>query len=86
MNDTKDKQIEDGELSTERVQRVGDYFKSLFVRSLKLALDDGVRGRPWEALSEPAERAQTLVSIEADSSLPAASAENDGQSQEEEAI
>lgn len=36
------------ELPLEDVERVGEYFKSLFVRSLRLNLDDGFRERPWE--------------------------------------
>lgn len=66
MNDTKDKPVADGNLSMERVERVGDYFKNLFVRSLKLGVDDGVRERPWEEPSAPEERSQMPASIESD--------------------
>ena len=49
MSDPKHNPAETDALPVDRVERVGDYFKSLFVRSLKLGLDDGRRGeRLWE--------------------------------------
>ena len=86
MNDTKDKAVEDGNLP---IERVGDYFKSLFVRSLNLGLDDGVRERPWEELSAPEVRSHTPASIETDSKLPptgTASALGVGEPEEREAV
>jgi hypothetical protein len=41
-------------LPVEQVQRVGDYFKSLFVRSLTLNLDDGSHERWWKPQPAPA--------------------------------
>jgi hypothetical protein len=41
------------ELPLEHVERVGEYFKSLFVRSLRLNLGDGSRERPWGELPAP---------------------------------
>ena len=48
MSDPKDKPAEDAVLPVERVEKVGDYFKSLFARSLKLGLDEGLPDRAWE--------------------------------------
>ena len=45
MNDPKNKPAEEAVLPVERVERVGDYFKALFARSLKLGLDEGVPER-----------------------------------------
>jgi hypothetical protein len=49
MNDVKRKPAGDSDLPFDRVEWVGEYFKSLFVRWLTLGLDDGMRERPWEA-------------------------------------
>ena len=48
MNDPKDKPAEEAVLPVERVERVGDYFKRLFARSLKLGLDEGLPERLWQ--------------------------------------
>jgi len=56
MNDTKENLAEDGDLPIERVWRVGDYFKSLFARSLKLGLDHGLRERPRDEAPAPVDQ------------------------------
>ena len=81
MSETKDKLSDEGDLPIERVERVGDYFKNLFVRSLKLGLDDEALERPWEALAVPAKRPQPAKSIEAEA---AANAGSGGASREKE--
>ena len=48
MSDPKGKPAGDAVLPVERVEKVGDYFKSLFARSLKLGLAEGLAERVWE--------------------------------------
>ena len=55
MNDPKRNAPAKTLLPLDRVDGVGDYFKSLFVRSLRLGLDDGRRARPWEEAPVPAD-------------------------------
>ena len=87
MNDTRDKLPVEGDLPIERVERVGDYFRNLFVRSLKLGLEDGALERSWEALSAPPERSRSPAAIETGSRQPGAGPASDqgaGESEEEE--
>ena len=49
MVDQEPASIESENLPVDRVDRVGEYFKSLFVRSLRLGLDDGAREPPRAA-------------------------------------
>jgi hypothetical protein len=80
MSDPKRKPAEEAVLPIERVERVGDYFKRLFVRSLRLDLDDDLLEHPWKEARVPVDPS----SVAADDDADALNARQPGEKAEDE--